>query len=248
VITISFKFNMVGYKGYSNVRCQQRGQILMVALSRTKKFNAFSDGLYNDLISVLKKSSVDPSVTVLLVTGDGKFFSSGADLKDPSNNFKPAEDGMTSRNTLDRPAGRFMMELLGYTKVLVAAVNGPAVGIAVTMLLHFDLVYLSNNATLWAPFTRLALVPELCSSVTFEARMGLSKANEMLLLGKQIDAKTAENWNLCSCIFEDVDKGGDAFHPRSIGTQVCDKIEKELLSIPLANNTSKVSTAIHLLL
>ena len=229
------------YSSYSNLRCQKYKSILVVALSRKRKRNAFSDGLYNDLISVLKKSSIDPSITVLLLTGDGSYFSSGADLTDPVNNFKPDEDGITSRNTLGRPAGQFMMEVLKYPKVLVAAVNGPAVGIGVTLLLHCDLVYLSSKATLWAPFTRLALVPELCSSVTFMERCGMSKANELLLLGSKIDARTAEKWNLCSYVVDDSeDFIDDPFHAQNIASKVCRMIAEKLLSLPLADDTARV--------
>lgn len=169
----------------NTLRMEKRGAILLVALSRTNKHNAFNDELYTDLVNTLDDSASDNSILAVVLTGGGKYFSSGADLTDANSSFLPDEDG-NSRDTLNKPAGKFMMAMLRFPKVLVAAVNGPAVGIAVTLLLHCDLVYITPRVTLWAPFTRLALVPEFCSSVTFIERMGLPKANVMLLLGQKV--------------------------------------------------------------
>ena len=83
-------------------------------------------------------------------------------------------------------------------------------------------------------------MPELCSSVTLESRMGLAKANELLLLGKKIDARTALGWNLCSRIVEDVDSSGDPFHPNSLASQMCHEIDRSLLSLPLGETTSNM--------
>lgn len=135
-----------------------------------------------------------------------------------------------------------MLALLSYPKLLCAAVNGPAVGIGTTLLLHCDLVFASPNTTLWAPFTRLALVPELCSSVTFQRTMGLAKANELLLLGKSIDAKTAVEWGICSRVvespsFEGDDDTLDPFHPSSLASQMAAEVESRLLQLPKACKT-----------
>eukprot|EP00814_Leptocylindrus_danicus_P004306 CAMPEP_0116012054 /NCGR_PEP_ID=MMETSP0321-20121206/4910_1 /TAXON_ID=163516 /ORGANISM="Leptocylindrus danicus var. danicus, Strain B650" /LENGTH=278 /DNA_ID=CAMNT_0003481355 /DNA_START=51 /DNA_END=887 /DNA_ORIENTATION=+ len=225
----------------NTLRMEKRGAILLVALSRTNKHNAVNDELYTDLANMLDESAKDDSITAVVLTGSGKYFSSGADLTDAKSSFLPDEDG-NSRDTLNKPAGQFMMAMFRFPKVLVAAVNGPAVGIAVTLLLHCDLVYCTPRVTLWAPFTRLALVPEFCSSVTFVERMGLPKANEMLLLGQKIDAATIERYNLCSAIINDSEDHhrGDPFHPQSIASIVCNKIEKNLLSLPLASETAGI--------
>lgn len=115
--------------------------------------NAFSDDLYLDLIDVMAEVAADSSLAVLVMTGTGSYFSSGADLKGTSM----LNDDGTDRDTLSIPPGRFMMSIITFPKILCAAVNGPAVGIGVTLLLHCDLCYCTETATLWAPFTRLAL-------------------------------------------------------------------------------------------
>ena len=141
-------------RGNINVcRCGSKGSILIVAMNRPSVRNAFSDDLYVDLVDVMTEVATDPSFAALILTGTGSYFSSGADLKGSS---MLNEDG-SARNTLNLPPGRFMMALIEFPKILCAAVNGPAVGIGVTLLLHCDLCYCSAVATLWAPFTRLAL-------------------------------------------------------------------------------------------
>ncbi|GKY95816.1 dodecenoyl-CoA isomerase [Mayamaea pseudoterrestris] len=224
--------------GLGNIQVCRRGckaNILLVALSRHATRNAFNDDLYNDLINVLQLAASDDSLSAIVLTGSGEYFSSGADLK--NGQFEPRSNG---RNTLtEEPSGRFMAELLRFPKVIVAAVQGPAVGIGVTLLMHCDLVWCSSKATFWVPFTRLALVPELCSSVTFIESMGLSKANELLLLGRKIDAQTAVNWNICSRMIVDDDQSGDPFARRSLANMMADELDKKLFSLPLGDKTSE---------
>jgi enoyl-CoA hydratase/carnithine racemase len=142
-------------------RSGSKGSILIVAMNRPRVKNAFSDDLYLDLIDVMSEVAADPSLAALILTGTGSYFSSGADLKGGSM----MNDDGSARDTLNLPAGRFMIGLLEFPKILCAAVNGPAIGIGVTLLLHFDLCHCSETATLWAPFTRLALGAfEICNT------------------------------------------------------------------------------------
>ena len=135
-----------------------------------------------------------------------------------------------------------MMTLLSFPKVICCAINGPAVGIGVTLLPHCDLVYCTSNSTFWVPFTRIALVPEFASSVTFVEAMGLVCANEMLLLGEKIDAEKAVLNKLCIRIIDDCKQDcEDAFCQDSIGWRVCQEIDEKLFSLPNSENTAKVS-------
>jgi peroxisomal 3,2-trans-enoyl-CoA isomerase len=209
-----------------------KGNILLVAMTRSQTHNAFNDALYEDLIDVLELAASDTTISAIILTGRGPYFSSGADLKGGS--FAPEHGG---RKTLQKPAGRFMMALVAFPKIVAAAVQGPAVGIGVTLLMHCDLVFCSSRATFWVPFTRLALVPELCSSVTFIESMGLSKANELLLLGRKIGAQTALSWNICSRVVENnVD---DPFAGDSLASLVVGELDKRLFSLPLGDRTSE---------
>ena len=217
----------------------KQGNILVVSLHRPRVRNAFHDAMYLDLIDLLHLTAPpDSTVDAIVLTGSGSFFSSGADIKASFETITEELDSVLGRQTLYKPTGRFMMALIDYPKIIAAAVQGPAVGIACTLLMHCDLVYLSSKATLWAPFTRLALVPELCSSQTFLRTMGLSKANELLLLGKQIDAQTAVQWNIGSQVIDHHELNTtDPFHPQSLAIKMANEIEQRLLSLPCGDRT-----------
>jgi len=96
-------------------------KILLVALCRPQSRNALDDATYEDLTEVLRTSARDPSISAIVLTGSGEYFSSGADLKS-SSGFVPEEGG---RHSLFKPVGKFMMELVHFPKIIAAAVNGP---------------------------------------------------------------------------------------------------------------------------
>jgi peroxisomal 3,2-trans-enoyl-CoA isomerase len=103
-------------------------------------------------------------------------------------------------NALD-PVGIFMRTFIRFPKPIIAAVNGPAIGVGCTMVPHCDIVYAAENASFLVPFSRIAVVPEFCSSVTFPQILGTSTANEMLLFGKQLGAQRAKELGFVSDVF-----------------------------------------------
>ena len=223
-----------------------KSALVLASLSRPASRNAFSFDTYLDLIDLLDQVTNDDSLSGIVLTGTGPYFSSGADLKE--SNFMELDDDKSSMT--NKPPGRFMAAMLKFPKVIAAAVNGPAVGIGVTLLLHCDLVFCLETATFWIPFNRLALVPEFCSSVSLIESMGVAKANELLLLGKKIDAHTAERYNICSRVIMKKDlnptntteeeSNNNPFHERSIGIYMCREILHSLLDLPHGHETSMI--------
>lgn len=122
-------------------------------LDYPERKNCFSEAMYTQCIDALVQFEVDPEIVCVIITGAGDIFSSGADLK----------EGIADYDVVQR----FMVKVITYSKILVAAVNGPAIGIGVTLLPHCDLVFASEQATFWTPFSRIAVVPEFCSSFLF---------------------------------------------------------------------------------
>lgn len=215
-----------------------RSSILLVALNNPRTKNAFDDDQYEDLIGLLDISTNDETVDAIVLTGVGDYFTSGADI----NSFFALADYVEESkegDILKTPSARFMFAIICFPKLLVAAVNGPAVGIGVTLLPHCDLVYCTENATFWTPFTRIAIVPEFCSSLTFVAAMGLPRANELLLMGRKIDAERATSDKLVSDIIKNCNRSGDAFADDSIGVKVSCDIDDRLLSLPHGEKTAK---------
>jgi enoyl-CoA hydratase/carnithine racemase len=156
--------------------------VATISFDRAAKKNAITAEMYELFVARLSEAAADRSVRAVLVTGAGGAFTAGNDLKDFSNpKFAQA----------DSPVISFMQGLAAFEKPVVAAVEGLAVGIGVTMLLHCDLVYVADNATFSMPFTSLGLVPEFASTVLLPQIAGRARAAEKLLLGKPFPAAEA---------------------------------------------------------
>lgn len=168
--------------------------VRLVTLNRPEKKNACNIGLARNLTDLLAESADNDDVRVLVLTGAGEGFCSGADM----STFAGKDDGDMS----DLPLiGNLHRPLHSFPKPLMAAVNGVAVGMGVTMLPHFDIAYASTEATFATPFVRLGIVVEYASSYTLPRLIGRQRAAEMALRGTPIDAQTAYEWGLVNRLF-----------------------------------------------
>ncbi|MCC7073003.1 MAG: enoyl-CoA hydratase [Deltaproteobacteria bacterium] len=166
----------------TQVLVEKAGGVCTITLNRPEKRNAFTVPMYQRCVDVLRDAGADPAVRAVLLTGAGSAFTSGNDVADFPN---------MPTNPTENPAFQMLLALLDFEKPVVAAVNGSAVGVGVTLLLHCDLVYVADNAKLLMPFVSLALVPEGASSLLVPRMAGFAKANELLLLAEPFDAATA---------------------------------------------------------
>ena len=165
--------------------------VLTLRFNRPDKKNAILASMYADAAEALKAADVDASVRVVVITGSGDSFSAGNDLKDFIEN-PPMGD--------DAPVFRFMHGLAAFTKPVVAAVNGVAVGIGTTVLLHCDFAYAVPAAKFQLPFVNLALVPEFASSLLLARFLGPRRAAELLMLGEPFGAEAALGFGLLNAI------------------------------------------------
>lgn len=173
------------------------GGITKIMFNRPSKKNAITFQMYQDIILALKNASTDDTV-ITVFTGAGDYYCSGNDL----TNFTSASGGMEeAANKGAEVLREFVNTFIDFPKPLVAVVNGPAVGIAVTLLGLFDAVYASDRATFHTPFSHLGQSPEACSSYTFPKMMGSAKAAEMLLFGKKLTAREAWAQGLVTEVF-----------------------------------------------
>ncbi|MGY8685780.1 enoyl-CoA hydratase [Bradyrhizobium sp. UFLA05-153] len=174
-----------------HVRTEMTNGVLTLTLARPDKKNALTDAMYGKLADTIEGAETDPSVRVLLIRGEGDMFTAGNDVGEFAAVATGKSEG--SRNVV-----RFIQSLARCTRPLVAAVQGRAVGVGTTMLLHCDLVVLADNALLSTPFVSLALVPEAASSLLMPLRIGHVRAYEMFALGEAVPANTALEWGLAS--------------------------------------------------
>ncbi len=175
------------------VRREIADGIMTLTISRPDKKNALSNAMYSALSDGLELAEQDSSVGVVLFQGDGDSFTAGNDLADFSAEANDKSAG-------ESQAARFIGNLARATVPLVAAVQGNAVGVGTTMLLHCDLVYLADNAKLITPFVNLALVPEASSSWLLPARIGHARAYAMFALGEPMDASSALACGLANAV------------------------------------------------
>lgn len=174
--------------------------LLTIQLNRPTRYNALNREMYDGIVKALETSKNQDNVKAVLLKSTGTMFSSGNDLSMFTNN----PDGMSFEQMADAGAQlleNFVDAFLTYPKPIVASVQGPAVGIAVTLLALCDLVYVSETVTLHTPFTALGQSPEACSSVLFPKVMGNAQANAMLLLGEKLNAKDAVAYGLATGSF-----------------------------------------------
>jgi len=167
-----------------HVKTEISDGVLTLTLQRPEKKNALTGAMYNALSDALNKAEADPSVRVILFQGDGDSFTAGNDLADFASQAR-------GESAVDSPAHHFIETISKIGKPIVAAVQGNAVGVGTTMLLHCDLVYLADNAKLITPFVNLALVPEAASSWLLPLRIGHARAYAMFALGEPMEASAA---------------------------------------------------------
>ncbi|XP_054478873.1 enoyl-CoA delta isomerase 2, mitochondrial [Anoplopoma fimbria] len=185
---------------YETLLVSTEDDITTIKLNRPAKKNAITTEMYNDIIAALDQAAKDDSV-ITVFTGAGDFYCSGNDL---SNFTKIPEGGVEE---MAQQGGdllrKYVKAYIDFPKPLVAVVNGPAVGISVTLLGLFDLVYATDRASFHTPFTQLGQSAEGCSSYTFPKIMGPAKASEMLLFNKKLSAVQACELGLVTEVFPD---------------------------------------------
>lgn len=158
------------------------GPVATVTLNRPERLNAMNRELIGEAIAVLEKAASDPAIRVLILTGAGKGFCAGADMG--------AFDSQLEGDARVATGGDWTA-LVRESKPMVAAVNGAAVGVGLTMILPFDVIVASDQAKFGMFFIRMGIVPELGSTHFLVQRMGFGRASEMCLSGRLYDAEEA---------------------------------------------------------
>ena len=178
------------------IHCNDDGRVRVLTLDRPEARNAFNEALYDDATDALINAAADPAIAVVIITGSGQAFSSGADLTE-----------MAQRNSGTFTAGRhgfigFVDQLIDFPKPLICAVNGLALGIGATMLALSDLVFISSDARIRCPFTRLGVAPEAASSVSVPRLLGRQNATWALMSSEWLSASECVQmglaWRECS--------------------------------------------------
>jgi 2-(1,2-epoxy-1,2-dihydrophenyl)acetyl-CoA isomerase len=180
---------------------ERRGGELRLTLNRPDTMNAWDKQLGADLLAAVREAAADDAVRAVVITGAGRAFSSGADLR---AGFDPTPEGHPDLQTiLHERYHPIITGLRELPKPVLAAVNGPAVGIGCSLALACDLIVARESAYFLLAFVNIGLVPDGGSSLLLPERIGLARATEMAMLGERIGARQALEWGLINRVVPD---------------------------------------------
>ena len=164
--------------------------ILTITMNRPDRLNAWTPTMARELMSALDRADADDDVRVVIVTGAGRGFCAGADLISGGDTFDPRRRGSADGVPRDN-GGQFTLRIFDLTKPVIAAINGPAVGVGATMTLPMDIRLAADTARMGFVFARRGIVPEACSSWFLPRVVGISRAMEWVATGRVFGAEEA---------------------------------------------------------
>ncbi len=188
---------------YEQILLDTSDGVATLTLNRPKKLNAWTPHMAGEILDALRKVDEDDSVMVTILTGAGRGFCSGMDLSAGGSTFDASARQEQAGASSFPSTTEIVRTLLDLKKPVIAAINGPAVGVGVTMVLPMDIRIASESARIGFVFVRRGVVPELASPWFLPRIIGVSKAAELLYTGRIIDAKEALDCGLVSRVVPD---------------------------------------------
>jgi enoyl-CoA hydratase/carnithine racemase len=212
---------------YETIRTDLQDRVLTITLDRPDRLNAFTPAMKDELIAAFDQADADDDVRAVIVTGEGRGFCAGADLQSGGETFDYRARGVADEVPRDG-GGQVVLRIFDCTKPVIAAINGPAVGVGATMTLPMDVRLASDQARMGFVFTRRGIVPEACSSWFLPRIVGISQAMEWAATGRVFDASEALQGGLVRSV-----------HPHDELLDAAHALAREI-----ADNTAPVSVAL----
>lgn len=192
---------------HETVDLQTKAGAATILLNRPDSLNSWNEQFGLDLLDAIQTVAADETVRAVMITGAGRAFSSGADLKEDRSGEEGIPDLSKRLKELYHPIVLGIREM---PKPVVAAVNGPAVGIGCSLAICCDLVLAAESSYFLLAFVNIGLVPDGGSTAFVPARAGLARATEMGMLGEKVPAEQALEWGLVNRVLPDDRLVGDA--------------------------------------
>jgi len=171
---------------YEQIRTERRGDVMLLLLNRPDRLNAWTPRMTAELTHAIEAADADAGIGAVVLSGEGRGFCAGADISAVFDAQLQGDDQASVPQ-----GGRDWIDLIRSTKPIVAAVNGPAIGMGLTMILSFDRIVVAEGAKLSIRFVKLGLVPELASSMFLPLRCGWGAASDLMLSGRTIQPDEA---------------------------------------------------------
>lgn len=201
---------------YEQIRYEQRDDVALLTLNRPERLNAWTPRMSRELTDAIGTANDERSIGAIVMTGEGRGFCAGADVE---QSFKEGldradrnaagdseSDGGADRSSPDGDSDEDRPDWVQFcraAKPLVAAINGPAIGVGLTMILPFDHLVAARSARLSCRFVKMGLTPELASSHFLTSRMGWGAASDLALSGRIVDAPEAMSLGLVDAVVDD---------------------------------------------
>lgn len=206
---------------YQTIECELNNGILVLRHDREDTLNARNSQMYVEIMAALKTASLDDDVVGVLLTGKGRFFCAGMDFNNQAKlayEVQPTDSSTVHDVKINLPRRdeddvatwlpvKFIESFISFDKLLIGAVNGPAIGEGFSSLLHCDVVYAADSAYFWAPFARAGVAPEFCSTKLMARKLGAGLANAAIYLSRRITAEEARSAGFVEAVYA----SGDAF-------------------------------------
>lgn len=185
---------------YEQINYEQRDDLALITLDRPERLNAWTARMGAELTDAFGRANDESSIGAIIVTGEGRGFCAGADIEDSfKRDLDRAESGEPAPRP-DRPERPDWVSLCRRSKPMLAAVNGPAIGVGLTMILPFDQIIASDRARLSCRFVKMGITPELASSHFLVSRMGWGAASDLALTGRIVEADEALQLRLVDAV------------------------------------------------
>ncbi|MBT7891447.1 MAG: enoyl-CoA hydratase, partial [Deltaproteobacteria bacterium] len=212
---------------FEQILYEIENRVALITLNRPDRLNAWTVTMMNEMIEAFDLADKDDEVRVVIVTGAGRGFCAGADLAPDSFGSRQEEKKSLGDEIPRDTAGQLTTKIFNTHKPAIAAINGPAVGVGITMTLAMDIRYISENAKVAFAFNRRGMFPEGCCTWFLPRIMGFGQAAELIYTGRTITAQEALDSGLVSKMF-----APDDLLPAA-----------KALAAEIADNTSAVATA-----
>jgi 2-(1,2-epoxy-1,2-dihydrophenyl)acetyl-CoA isomerase len=178
---------------YQHILTETRRRVRIISMNRPDRLNAWTRAMGREKAEAIRDANADPAIGAIILTGAGRGFCAGADIRDTLESESRERD---VTGPVDRTEDTDWILLVRRSKPMVAAVNGAAIGMGCTMLLCCDTIVASEEAKFAMPFVRLGVVPELGSTQLLAARVGFGRASELCLSGRTFSAAEARAYNM----------------------------------------------------
>ncbi len=188
---------------YEQILYDVSDNILTITLNRPDRLNAFTQVMRDELIDAFDRADEDDDIRAIIVTGAGRAFCAGADLGEGKNTFNYEARGLAREDAVHRDGGgQVTLRMYSCKKPIIGAINGPAVGIGITMTLPMDVRIASKDAKMGFVFSKRGIVPEACSSWFLPRLVGISQATEWVYSGRVFPALEAKEGGLVKSLYD----------------------------------------------